>query len=65
VARRREPEPIAFLAALAPAPGKCLAFDNEGEARLTLIVSEQEATVLAQRLSELRDTSFRVTLVPE
>jgi len=63
--RKAEADPISFVAALAPAPGKCLTFDNEGEARLMLIVSQTEAAALAQRLPELMDTSFRVTVVPE
>lgn len=57
-------EPISFTAALADGR-TCLGFDREGEARLTLIVSQQEAATLAQRLPELMDTAFRVTLIPE
>ena len=56
--------PIQFAAALADGR-TCLGFDREGEARLTLIVSQTEAAMLAQRLTELMDTAFRVTLDPE
>ena len=62
--RKAEAEPISFIAALADGR-TCLGFDREGESRLTLIVSQQEGAVIAQRLVELMDTSFRVTLVPE
>ena len=56
--------PIQFTAALADGR-TCLGFDREGEARLTLIVSQQEAAELAKRLPELMDTAFVVTLKPE
>lgn len=55
---------ITFTAALADGR-TCLGFDHEGEARLTLVISQQEAAMLAQRLTELMDTSFVVTLKPE
>jgi hypothetical protein len=62
--RKTEAGPIQFTAALADGR-TCLGFDREGESRLTLIVSQQEAAIIAQRLVELMDTSFVVTLVPE
>jgi hypothetical protein len=60
----RTAAPIQFTAALADGR-TCLGFDREGEARLTLIVSQQEAAELARRLTELMDTSFTVTCEPE
>jgi hypothetical protein len=58
-------EPIAFTAALAPAPGKALTLDSEGEARLTLILSQQDAQSLLKEWPRLQDTSFHVVFVPE
>lgn len=57
------PSPIAFVAALADGR-TCLGFDREGEARLTLILSGQEAADLATRLPELMDVSFAVVCQP-
>ncbi len=62
--KRKGDGPIQFTAALADGR-TCLGFDREGEARLTLIVSQQEAAMLAQRLTELMETAFVVTLAPE
>lgn len=54
---------MSFVAALADGR-TCLGFDREGEARLTLILSQPEAAKLAQRLDELMDKSFLVVLSP-
>ena len=66
---RRKPkselEPIAFTAALAPSPGKALTLDAEGEARLTLVLSQRDAQVLLKEWPRLQDTSFHVVFVPE
>jgi hypothetical protein len=59
----KKTEPIAFVAALADGR-TCLSFDRDGEARLTLILAEQEAAQLVQRLGELRDVSFAVVCQP-
>jgi hypothetical protein len=54
---------VRFIAALAE--GRCLSFDRDGEAKLTLIVSQTEAVKLAANLDALMGTSFRVVLTPE
>jgi hypothetical protein len=63
--RRGVGEPIAFTAALAPAPSKAISVDSDGEARLTLILSQQDAQVLLKEWPRLQDTSFHVVFVPE
>lgn len=62
---KSEREPIAFTAALAPAPGKAITVDAEGEARLTLILSQQDAQVILKAWPRLQDTSFHVVCIPE
>jgi len=64
MAKRTDPNgPIAFVAALADGR-TCLAFDREGEARLTLILPQAEAAKLVGRLPELMDVSFAVVFKP-
>ena len=59
--RRKAGEPIRFEAALADGRN-CLGFDREGEARLVLIVSQQEAAKLAVELQRLMNTAFTVSI---
>lgn len=54
---------MTFVAALADGR-TCLGFDRDGEARLTLILSQPEAAKVAGRLPELMDTAFAVALQP-
>ncbi len=61
--KRQEPDLIRFVAALADGR-TCLGFDREGEARLTLILSQGEGAKLAERLPELMDCSFAVAMQP-
>jgi len=63
MAKRNEPEPIGFMAALADGR-TCLGCDRDGEWRLTLILPSDEGKYLAQRIDELRDVSFAVVLKP-
>ena len=61
MSRRATGDPIVFEAALAEGRG-CLSFDREGEARLILIISQQEAATLAANLPRLMDTAFTVRI---
>lgn len=60
-----QPEPIAFTAALAPSPAKSLTLDSDGEAKLTLVLSQQDAQVILAAWPRLQDTSFHVVCIPE
>jgi len=62
---KQAPEPIAFTAALVPAPSKSLTLDSDGEARLTLILSQHDAQVILKAWPRLQDTSFHVVCIPE
>lgn len=59
----KKPTPIAFTAALADGR-TCLGCDRDGEWRLMLILPSDEGRQLAQRIDELRDTSFAVVCQP-
>ena len=61
MSKRKGGEPIVFQAALADGR-TCLGFDREGEARLVLIISQQEAAKLAVDLPRLMDTAFVVKI---
>lgn len=56
-------DPLCFLAQLADGR-TCLGSDRDGEARLTLILSRQDAATLLQRLDEYQ-AGFYVTLTTE
>jgi len=56
-------DPLVFLAQLADGR-TCLGSDRDGEARLTLLLSRQDAAKLLERLDEY-ESGFYVTLVPE
>jgi len=67
---RRKPDPpevplrrITFEAALNP-NGQCYSVNNDGEARLTLVVPESTAKPLAEAMASgwLRNSTFLVTL---
>ena len=56
-------DPLTFVAALASGR-TCVSVDHEGEARLTLVLSQPEAARLVARLDELMDRSFIVAIQP-
>ena len=58
---KSNPAPILFEAALSQR-GKCFTLDAEGEATLTLQVSEKFARLLSENVHRLRDCSFVVQI---
>lgn len=63
MATSKPAKPVTFVAALADGR-TCLSFDREGEARLTLILSQGEGAKFAARLPELMDCAFGVAMQP-
>lgn len=54
---------MSFVASLANGRS-CLSFDSDGEARLTLVIPEQEAAKVAAALPLLRDRALGVAIQP-
>lgn len=54
---------MSFVASLANGRS-CLSFDSDGEARLTLVIPEQEAAKVAAALPRLRDRALGVAIQP-